>query len=47
MKLSLVIPCYNEEKSVSLFYETMKKDFSDVDFDYEMVFVNVGSRDGT
>ena len=47
MKLSLVIPCYNEEKSVSLFYETMKKDFSDVDFDYEMVFVNDGSRDGT
>ncbi len=47
MKLSLVIPCYNEEKNVSLFYEAVKKDFSDVDFEYELVFVNDGSSDGT
>ncbi|MBR3818525.1 MAG: glycosyltransferase family 2 protein [Clostridia bacterium] len=47
MKLSLVIPCYNEEKNVSLFYEAVKKDFSAVNFDYELVFVNDGSRDGT
>ncbi len=47
MKLSLVIPCYNEEKNVSLFYEAVKNDFSDVDFEYELVFVNDGSRDGT
>lgn len=47
MKLSLVIPCYNEEKNISLFYEAVKKDFSDVDFEYELVFVNDGSRDGT
>lgn len=47
MKLSLVIPCYNEEKNVSLFYDAVKKDFSAVDFEYELVFVNDGSRDGT
>lgn len=47
MKLSLVIPCYNEEKNVSLFYDAVKKDFSGVDFEYELVFVNDGSRDGT
>ncbi len=47
MKLSLVIPCYNEEQNVSLFYETVKKDFSAVNFEYELVFVNDGSRDGT
>lgn len=47
MKLSLVIPCYNEEKNVSLFYDAVKKDFSSVDFDYELVFVNDGSRDRT
>ncbi len=47
MKLSLVIPCYNEEKNVSLFYEAVKKDFSSVTFEYELVFVNDGSRDGT
>ena len=47
MKLSLVVPCYNEEKNVSLFYEAVKNDFAGVDFDYELVFVNDGSRDGT
>lgn len=47
MKLSLVIPCYNEEKNVSLFYQAVKKDFSAVNFEYELVFVNDGSRDGT
>ena len=47
MKLSLVIPCYNEEKNILLFYEAVKKDFSGVDFEYELVFVNDGSRDGT
>ncbi len=47
MKLSLVVPCYNEEKNVSLFYDAVKKDFAGVNFDYEIVFVNDGSRDGT
>lgn len=47
MKLSLVVPCYNEEKNVSLFYEAVKNDFSGADFDYELVFVNDGSKDGT
>lgn len=47
MKLSLVVPCYNEEKNVSLFYEAAKSDFSGAGFDYEIVFVNDGSHDGT
>ncbi len=47
MKLSLVVPCYNEEKNVSLFYDAVRKDFASVDFDYEIVFVNDGSKDAT
>ena len=47
MKLSLVVPCYNEEKNVSLFYNAVKNDFSWADFDYEIVFVNDGSKDAT
>lgn len=47
MKLSLVIPCFNEEKNIPLMYETVKNDFADCGFDYEMVFVNDGSKDGT
>ncbi|MBO5410517.1 MAG: glycosyltransferase family 2 protein [Clostridia bacterium] len=47
MKLSLVVPCYNEEKNVPLFYEAVKSDFASADFEYELVFVNDGSGDGT
>lgn len=47
MKLSLVVPCYNEEKNVPLFYEAVKDDFASADFEYELVFVNDGSGDGT
>ena len=49
-KISVVVPCYNEEKALPLFYEEMervrKKDFGDsVAFEY--VFVNDGSKDKT
>ncbi len=47
MKLSLVIPCYNEEANVSLFYQTVEKTFEKETFDYEYIFVNDGSKDRT
>jgi len=47
MKLSIVVPCYNEEKNVSLFYEEFVKAFKKVKDEYEFVFVNDGSRDNT
>ena len=46
MKLSLVVPCYNEEGNVERFLEETKKAFKE-DIDYEVVFVNDGSRDNT
>ena len=47
MKLSLVVPCYNEEGNIALMYDAVKSDFKDADFSYEIVFVNDGSKDGT
>jgi len=47
MKLSLVVPCYNEQDNVELFYEECVKAFEGKGFDYEFVFVNDGSRDET
>ena len=47
-KISIVVPCYNEEESLPIFYEEIKKiekEMSYVDFEY--VFVNDGSRDKT
>lgn len=47
MKLSLVIPCYNEQDNVELFYNTATEAFKDKGFEYELIFVNDGSRDQT
>ena len=45
MKLSLVVPCYNEEGNLEKMYNETARVFEDVD--YEVVFVNDGSRDKT
>ena len=47
MKLSLVVPCYNEEANIKLFFNEVNNAFlCNVD-DYEFVFVNDGSTDKT
>ncbi len=46
--LSLVVPCYNEEESLPLFYEAIQKiseEMSSVRF--EMIFIDDGSKDRT
>lgn len=47
MKLSLVVPCYNEADNVKLFYEKVEATFYEQTFDYEYIFINDGSRDQT
>lgn len=47
MKLSLVVPCYNEEKSVKDFFNVCVNAFKDKIESYEIVFVNDGSKDNT
>lgn len=47
MKLSLVVPCYNEQDNVQEFYHCTKACFKDKLSDYEIVFVNDGSSDKT
>ena len=47
MKLSLVVPCYNEEGNVLKFAEVVDRVFKKQKFDYEIIFVNDGSVDGT
>lgn len=47
MKLSLVVPCYNEEDNVDLFYKEVVKSFKGKKIKYEIIFVNDGSTDET
>lgn len=47
MKLSLVVPCYNEAENVAAFQEAVIGTFEGCGYDYEIVFINDGSRDAT
>ena len=47
MKLTLVVPCYNEAENVALFQEAVITAFDGCGYDYEIVFVDDGSRDAT
>ena len=47
MKLSLVVPCYNEADNVALFHNTVTSVFSQCNFDYEVVYIDDGSKDAT
>lgn len=46
-KISLVVPCYNEEKSIRLFYDAVIPAFEGLEESFEIVFVNDGSKDQT
>lgn len=46
MKLSFVIPCYNEESNVKLIHDEIAKIFLPL-YKYEIIFVNDGSSDNT
>ena len=47
MKLSLVVPCYNEAENVAAFQEAVITAFDGCGYDYELIFVDDGSRDAT
>jgi len=47
MKLSLVVPCYNEAENVANFQAAVISAFEGCGYDYEIIFVDDGSRDAT
>lgn len=47
MLLSVIIPMYNEQEVISETYKRLTAIISKMDNDYEMIFVNDGSRDAT
>ena len=47
MKVSLVVPCYNEAENVAAFQDAVIGAFDGCGYEYEIVFVNDGSKDAT
>ena len=50
--LSIIVPCYNEQEVLPLFYDKITEVMNGMkeespELDYEVVFINDGSRDGT
>ncbi len=45
--LSIIVPVYNEEKNVPLFYEKIKVVLDALNYAWEIVFINDGSRDNS
>lgn len=46
MDISLIIPCYNEEKNIQPFYELCQQTFNNR-IKIEYIFINDGSKDNT
>lgn len=47
MTISVIVPCFNEEEALPLFYQAMEKVQPQLDQEFEYIFVNDGSRDET
>ena len=45
--LSVFFPCYNEQDNIRRVYESARKVLGSLGIDYEMIFVNDGSKDRT
>lgn len=48
MKITAVVPCYNEQEALGLFYEELNRVTAEMrDCEFEILFVNDGSKDRT
>lgn len=45
--ISIIVPCYDEEESLPLFYEEASRVLRTIHLDYEILFINDGSKDRT
>ena len=45
--ISLIVPCYNEEEALPIFYQETTKVLETMDVDYELLIIDDGSKDKT
>lgn len=45
--ISLIVPCFNEQEALPVFYEEIKKILKTMECSHEILFVNDGSKDHT
>lgn len=47
MKISLIVPVFNEEDAIPKFLQSVQDEFKNWSCDVEILFINDGSTDGT
>ena len=47
MRLSIIVPCYNEQEVLPLFYRKTGEVLEKMGCEYELILVDDGSKDGT
>ena len=45
--LAIIIPCYNEQEALPLFYKEASKVLEKLNYDYKLLLINDGSKDNT
>lgn len=45
--ISIIVPCYNEQEALPFFHEEISRVLKEIGEDYELLFVNDGSKDDT
>ena len=46
-KISIIVSCYNEEEAIPLFYKELINNLSKMELNYEIIFIDDGSKDKT
>lgn len=45
--IAIIVPCYNEQEALQIFYEETTKVMSKLNYDYKILLINDGSKDNT
>lgn len=46
-KISIIVPCYNEQEMLPIFYDKLKEIVSKINAEHEIIFIDDGSQDST
>lgn len=46
-KLTLIVPCFNEQEALPFFYKEAISVLKNLNYEYELLFINDGSKDNT
>ena len=46
-KITVLVPVYNEQEVIKLFYSKLTKVIDEINYNFEILFINDGSEDNT